>query len=169
MSIRNAKRERTAAKALAAVNRIVEGSYTNKTLKKRRKVKLNQSTVEIEAGLSVSSLRNHPEILNIIENQNKAENLKTSIVDSPEYYQKNQVAKLKQQKKELQKQKKELTQKYQSEYSENQSLKEVNKEIHAEYIQIISALFDLIRQEDRQTFFEGLTKRSISNVVKIKK
>lgn len=169
MSIRDVKKENTAARALAAITRIVEGTYTNKTLKKRKKVKLNQSTVEMEAGLGVSSLRNHPDILALIENQNnpnEQDNLSTDSSDI--YHLQNQITKLKKQKKELQKQKKELTQKYQLESSKHQSLEDINKEIHADYIQLTSALFDLIPQEERQDLFENLAKRSLNNVVKIK-
>lgn len=170
MPIRDLKKEKTAAKAQAAITRIVEGIYTNKTLKKRKKVKLNQSTVEMEAGLGVSSLRNHPDILALIENQNNPKGQDNLSADSSDiYHLQNQIIQLKKQKKELQKQKKELTQKYQLKFSKHQSLEDINKEIHADYIQLTSALFDLVPQEERQDLFEKLSQRSSSNVIQIKK
>jgi len=170
MQIRDVKKENTAAKAQAAITRIVEGTYTNKTLKKRKKVKLNQSTVEMEAGLSVSSLRNHPDILALIENQNNPMGQDNLSADSSDiYHLQNQITKLRKQKKELQKQKRELTQKSQLEYSKHQSLEKINKEIHADYIQLTSALFDLIPQEERQDLFEKLSHRYSNNVIQIKK
>ena len=53
-----------------ALNRLVQGEPTNIELKKKlreNKLKINNNSVEKEAGLSVGALRNHPDIKKVIE------------------------------------------------------------------------------------------------------
>lgn len=53
-----------------ALNRLIQGEPTNIELKKKlreNKLKINNNSVEKEAGLSVGALRNHPDIKKVIE------------------------------------------------------------------------------------------------------
>lgn len=64
-----------------ALDRLIEGEPTNLELKKKAKqgkLKINNNTVEKEAGLSVGSLRNHPDIKEII----KTSSLKAKVDNS---------------------------------------------------------------------------------------
>ncbi|WP_368084174.1 bacterioferritin comigratory protein [Vibrio splendidus] len=55
---------------IAALNRLLTDSPHNQELRKKvqcGKLKINNSTVEKEAGLSVGALRNHPDIKDLIQ------------------------------------------------------------------------------------------------------
>ena len=58
-------KESTRNKFLDALERLIKGQPDNRELRlkaKEEKLKINDSTVEKEAGLSVGSLRNHEDI-----------------------------------------------------------------------------------------------------------
>tara|TARA_B100000700_G_C14964300_1_gene818092 strand:- start:1012 stop:1530 length:519 start_codon:yes stop_codon:yes gene_type:complete len=172
MPIRATQKEKTATKAEAAIQRILEGTYTNKILIKRKrngkKIKLNQSTVEMEAGLGVRTLRNHPNVLEKIDKINNPELVENQPVFSTNYSS-TEVEKLKNDKKTLQKQKNEQLEKYKLERTKRMSLENINKEIHANYIQLTCALFDLVPQQERQDLFDKPPKKVQGDVVPLKK
>ncbi|MFA0156088.1 bacterioferritin comigratory protein [Vibrio sp. 10N.261.46.A3] len=60
----------TKNKLINALERLLEGKPENRELRKKAregKLKINNSTVEKEAGLSVGALRNHPDIKDLIQ------------------------------------------------------------------------------------------------------
>ncbi|MBA6253138.1 bacterioferritin comigratory protein [Colwellia sp. MB3u-55] len=62
----------TKKKFLDALDRLIKGQPENRELRlkaKAGKLKINDSTVEKEAGLSVGSLRNHEDIKTIVKNK----------------------------------------------------------------------------------------------------
>jgi uncharacterized protein (DUF3084 family) len=53
-----------------AIEAIINGSCTSEELRKRKNVKLNYNTVEMEAGVSRSALKKHPDIMEKIDRIN---------------------------------------------------------------------------------------------------
>jgi hypothetical protein len=171
MSLRDKKKENTAKRAREAIKRILNGTPTHKELKKRVTVKLNQSTVETEAGLGVSSLRNHGDILVEIEQHNSPDHGVDSKIDytMTDYFVLNKEKdKLKKNKKSFSNEKKVLTAKNKSQIEEIEELERLNTEIHSHYVQMNCALFDMVPQEQRQDIFEKLKTRGSGNVVPFK-
>ncbi|MDO6834058.1 hypothetical protein Q4596_00395 [Pseudoalteromonas carrageenovora] len=72
MSLRKTNTLKTKKKLIEAFERIKSGTYTNRKLKNKKNVKVNAYNVEIEAGSSVGTLRNHPEIKEKIESYEPA-------------------------------------------------------------------------------------------------
>lgn len=68
MGTRQAKVLNTKKKLIEALGRLKNGTYTNRKLKSKKVVKVNAYNVEIEAGSSIGTLRNHPEIKDEIDN-----------------------------------------------------------------------------------------------------
>lgn len=68
MGIKQANIMKTKRKLIESLERLKNGTYTNRKLKSKRIVKVNAYNVEIEAGSSIGTLRNHPEIKEQIEN-----------------------------------------------------------------------------------------------------
>jgi hypothetical protein len=63
-------KQATRNKLIDALGRLIEGNPDNRELRlkaKAGKLKINNSTVEKEAGLSVGSLRNHGDIKNMVK------------------------------------------------------------------------------------------------------
>ncbi|NRA80483.1 MAG: hypothetical protein HRU18_19960 [Pseudoalteromonas sp.] len=68
MTTRKASILKTKKRLLDAFERLKDGSFTSTTLKNKNVVKVNAYNVEIESGSSIGTLRNHPEIKQLIEN-----------------------------------------------------------------------------------------------------
>ena len=74
-------KQATRNKLVDALERLIEGTPDNRELRlkaKAGKLKINDSTVEKEAGLSVGSLRNHEDIKDMV----KAKSLKNRVEQS---------------------------------------------------------------------------------------
>jgi hypothetical protein len=74
-------KQATREKLVDALERLIEGKPDNRELRlkaKEGKLKINDSTVEKEAGLSVGSLRNHGDIKDMV----KAKSLKNRVEQS---------------------------------------------------------------------------------------
>jgi hypothetical protein len=160
MTFRDSLKERTALRIREAIERIKLGQPTNRELKKRKNLKLNKCTVEIEAELSTGSLRHYPEIITEINNYNPAlKEISSSFSDDSDaslvlLQQEN--TKLKQQKKLANKEKIEENSKARNLADEIEKLKRENVAIHQYYTKTIAALFELVPQEQRQLLLSEL-------------
>lgn len=170
MSLRDVKKEKTAQKFRTAMARIIEGVPTSRKLKKRANLKLNQSTVEEEAGLTVGSLRHHEKILKEIEAYNfpKAESESYKGSDENAGRLKRENEKLRLQRKKALKEKLLAKKKKQEQLEKINKLTDENILLHERTAEVISALFYSIPQEDRQDLFEKSFKLTSENVVPIK-
>ena len=74
-------KQATRKKFLDALQRLIKGEPDNRELRlkaKEGKLKINDSTVEKEAGLSVGSLRNHGDIKTMVKNKSLNNRVKQS-------------------------------------------------------------------------------------------
>lgn len=172
MGIRDKDKEKTARKFRAAIQRIQNGTYKSPKLLKRNKVKLNQNTVEIEAGQSVGSLRHHEVILSEIEkfnnpqaSENETSNRYEGVTDD-ELRLKNK--KLLKRNKKLIKEINEFRSKNQGKQMEIDRIKLEYQSLLEIYSQVTSAFFDLIPVDERTNLFEKVERRNGSNVTPIK-
>ena len=175
MSLRDIKKEKTAKRAREAMQRIINGLPKNKKLKKRNALKLNQSTVEKEAGISVSSLKHHPDILKEIMDYNSPVTEKTlSTLTSNQnepvnvYLLKKEIETLKKQKKAAIKAKNnaiELNKEYSQDISK---LKYDNKALHSHHAQVVSAMFEIIPLEKLGKFVSIVSLGKNDNVTSIR-
>ncbi|MFT5297241.1 MAG: hypothetical protein ACI9YH_003272 [Colwellia sp.] len=175
MSLRDIKKEKTAKRAREAIQRIVNGIPTNKVLKNRNNLKLNQSTVEKEAGLSVSALKHHGDILTEIDNINSpiAETtLATLESNSNEtvkvYLLNKKIETLKEQKKSAIKAKKaaiDLNKEYLAAIAK---LKYDNNALHSHHAQVVSAMFEIIPLDKLGQFVSKVNLGQNDNVIPIK-
>lgn len=101
MSLQEIKKQKTALKAIEAIKRIQDGKPNLRKLLNRDNLKLNQHTVEQEAGLSVGALKHHDDILTMISDINLmgCEQEKTTGTQTDIYLLKQEIIKLKAQKK----------------------------------------------------------------------
>ena len=172
MGIRDNDKEKTAKKFRAAIQRIQDGNYQSPKLRKRKKVKLNQNTVEIEAGQSVGSMRHHGDILSEIEEIN---NPKTSEIETDNCYEgvtddelRLENKKLLKRNKKLIKERNEFGSKNQDKQKEIDRIKQEYQSLLELYSQVTSAFFDLIPADERTRLFEKVERRNGNNVTPIK-
>jgi len=166
MSKQQKNKEITANKALEAIERILSGKLTTPELKQRikekKQVKLNQSNVEKEAEISTSSLRNHRAILTKIKELN--EKMSSGTEAAKHRPAKASSADLKETKRKLSDAKKR-----QETLSEQLSdAKSANVAIHAQYVQMIAAIYREVPDERKEHIFEKVIKQVKSNIVPIR-
>ena len=170
MSLRDIEKEKTAQKARAAMERIKSGTPNNLKLKKRKNLKLNQNTVEIETGLSVRALKHHPEILTEIMDY------KAPRIDSGDNNASDVIAVLlKRENEKLKEQKKKALKATRNTQESNEKLSDKidklereNKALHKRHAEMVSALFNMIPQEAVNGLFEKDFTPGNKNVVPIK-
>jgi len=175
MSLRDINKEKTAKKARDAIQRIINGIPTNKELKSRSNLKLNQSTVEKEAGISVSALKHHTDILDEIIEINSPiteptlDTLENNSNEARKVYLLNKkIETLKSQKKAAIKAKNtaiDLNKEYSAEIVK---LKFDNKALHSHHAQVVSAMFDIIPIEKLGKFVPKVNLDQKDNIVPIK-
>ncbi|MBA6256466.1 MULTISPECIES: hypothetical protein [unclassified Colwellia] len=175
MSLRDIKKEKTAKRAREAIQRIINGIPTNKELKNRNKLKLNQSTVEKEAGLGVSALKHHGDILKEIDGINSPitettlDTLDSNSNESEKVYLLNKkIETLKSQKKAAITAKKaaiDLNKEYSAEI---EKLKYDNKALHSHHAQVVSAMFEIIPLDKLGQFVSKVNLGQNDNVIPIK-
>jgi hypothetical protein len=178
MSLRSVDKEKTAQKAREAIERIKQGVPKNRKLKKRTKLKLNQNTVEIEAGLSIRALKHHPDVLmeiqeytdSILKVGSIAKVDSTDTVDSSANLGllKREVVKLKEQKKKLLQEKRDDSSQRKSDLQTIVDLREYNKAMQQNHAEVVSAMYNLIPQEQRSNLFERISYTVGNNVIPIK-
>ena len=170
MSLREIKKEKTALKAIEAIKRIQDGKPNHRKLLNRDNLKLNQHTVEQEAGLAVGALKHHDDILTMISDINLmgCEQEKTTGTQTDIYLLKQEIIKLKAQKKAAITGKKDAIALKKSYAEQLETLKYENKMLHQHHAEVVSALFDLIPQEDREGIVIKAMSHGNTNVVPIK-
>lgn len=169
MSIRDTEKAKTAKKIIAAMERIKSGTPNHRELKKRTNLKLNQSTVEKESGLSTGALRHHREILAEIIEYNAPEiNVASDCLGVNSVIAKSDNEKLQTQKKKAIKAKHDAQERNKELKDCVNRLDRENKALHKHHAQVICALFDLIPQEERIGLFEKDLSLGEGNVVPIR-
>ena len=161
MSLREIKKQKTAKEFMEAIKRIVDKQPECKELRQKIKsgklLKLNPTNVEKEAGKAYGSTRHHASVLREIERINDHNVAKESIYSQG-------VIGLKVKNKEKNKEIKALKEKLRGKEAEVEMLKRVNLNLHAHCLELTSALFDMLPQEDKKDLFERQIAMKSDNV-----
>ncbi|TOJ61799.1 hypothetical protein [Vibrio parahaemolyticus] len=134
-----------------AIEAILNGSCTSEKLRKRKNVKLNYNTVEIEAGVTRGALKKHPKIMKKIDLINKGKEREPQERQDEADKKNEKYNELKDQVELLSKQ------------LENRDLlleekKETLKRLQEDEFHLISALFDSVPFSERDKLFENTEK-----------
>ena len=145
-----------------ALNRLIQGEPTNIELKKKlreNKLKINNNSVEKEAGLSVGALRNHPDIKKVIEEKS----LKAKVDSSESATSKIELLllenkKLKSEKTQLNK----LKTKY---LADTRKSEKVFAEQAARHISMIKNLMEMIPASEREKAMDKVVNARADNII----
>ncbi len=154
--------QRTRKKLIDALDRLIQGTPEHRDLKEKArkgKLKINNSTVEKEAGLSVGALRNHEDIKTMINSQSLGlavdqSNTAKSELDLLQ-------EQLKEQKKKTTKANK-LKNKYYEQSKDHQKALQVQA---AKHIRIVQRLMDMIPFEEREKAMDRIVSARPDNVI----
>ncbi len=155
-------KQATRNKLVDALERLIEGKPDNRELRlkaKEGKLKINDSTVEKEAGLSVGSLRNHGDIKDMV----KAKSL-TNRVEQSESAQ----SSIELLEEEVQKIKKDRTQanKKKTEYHKlAKSHKTALAAQASSHIKMVQELMEMIPVYERERAMDNIVKTRSDNVI----
>lgn len=145
-----------------ALDRLVEGKPTNTELKKRAKkgtLKINDSTVEKEAGKSAGALRNHRDIAEEIKEKALSVRAEQSGQLSNEELLKKELKEAKAEKTQLQKKKDEH-------YKKRKVAEKAQAKDAARHIEIIQGLMRMIPLSEREKAMHTLVNTTADNVIK---
>jgi FtsZ-binding cell division protein ZapB len=155
--------KQTTKKALIdALERLIKGEPTNIELKKKAKqgkLKINNNTVEKEAGLSVGTLRNHPDIKQVI----KAKSLKAKVKSSP-----SSISEIDLLQKEIEDVKSERTQlkKLKTKHlAASRKNEEALAEQAARHINMVKSLMEMIPECEREKAMDKVVHARADNIV----
>ncbi|WCP81571.1 bacterioferritin comigratory protein [Vibrio harveyi] len=156
-------KEKTKKALVASLERLLEGEPTNLELKKKAKqgkLKVNNSTVEKEAGLSVGSLRNHPDIKAMIKDCTLTAKIANSDSASTEAdVLKDEIDRLKQEKTKLKK----LKSKYLSESKKSERALATQAAIN---IKVVQELMEMLPKSLRENAMDKVVRSRPDNVIK---
>jgi len=145
-----------------ALDRLVEGKPTNTELKKRANkgtLKINDSTVEKEAGKSAGALRNHRDIAEEIKEKALSLRAEKSGQLSNEELLKKELKEAKAEKTQLQKKKNEH-------YKKRKIAEQAQASDAARHIEIIQSLMRMIPLTEREKAMHTLVNTTTDNVIK---
>ncbi len=155
-------KQATRNKLLDALERLIEGKPDNRELRlkaKEGKLKINDSTVEKEAGLSVGSLRNHGDIKGMIKTKSLTNRVeKSESGESPIELLEGEVKKLKRDRTQANKKK--------AEYFElAKSHKKALAAQATNHIKMVQELMEMIPIYERERAMDKIVKTRPDNVI----
>ncbi|MFH4413656.1 bacterioferritin comigratory protein [Vibrio diabolicus] len=152
----------TKHKLLEALERLLEGKPENRELRKKARegrLKINNSTVEKEAGLSVGSLRRHEDVRVMIKTKLlEARGAQDGSSQTPIDVLQADIKQLKQDKTQANKKKKEY-------YDEAQSHKEALAVQAATHIKIVQDLMEMLPASEREKAIDKVVNARPDNIV----
>lgn len=154
----------TRNKLLAALERLLNGAPNNRELRLKAeagKLKVHDSNVEKEAGLSVGALRNHEDIKELIKkqslelrvNQSETAETATEILDDKN--------------KQLIKDKTRLIKKKKEYRDSSESHKEALAVQAATHIKIVQELVEMVHESEREKLMDKIVSARHDNVVDV--
>lgn len=147
-----------------ALDRLIQGEPINIELKqkvKQGKLKINNNTVEKEAGLSVGSLRNHPDIKQVI----KAKSLKAK-VDSSESAT-SEIELLQLENKKLKSERTQLNKLKTKHLAISRKSEEALAEQAARHINMVKQLMEMIPEFEREKAMDKVVRTRADNIVQV--
>jgi len=145
-----------------ALNRLIQGEPTNIELKKKlreNKLKINNNSVEKEAGLSVGALRNHPDIKKVIEEKS----LKAKVDSSESATSKIELLLL--ENKKLKSEKTQLNKLKTKHLADTRKSEKAFAEQAARHISMIKNLMEMIPASEREKAMDKVVNARAGNII----
>ncbi|MEH0672132.1 bacterioferritin comigratory protein [Vibrio owensii] len=155
----------TKNKLIKALERLLGGDVTKLTSKelrnkaRKRKLKINNSNVEKEAGLSTGALRRHNDVVLMIKNKSlEVQVAQDKTSDSPIEVLQKKIKVLKGEKAQANKKKKEY-------YDEAKSHKEALAVQAATHIKVVQELMDMLHESQREKAMDKVVNARPDNII----
>ncbi|MFH0286531.1 bacterioferritin comigratory protein [Vibrio owensii] len=155
----------TKNKLIKALERLLDGDITKLTSKELRnkarkgKLKINNSNVEKEAGLSTGALRRHNDVVLMIRNKSlEVQVAQDKTADSPIEVLQKKIKVLKGEKAQANKKKKEY-------YDEAKSHKEALAVQAATHIKVVQELMDMLHESQREKAMDKVVNARPGNII----
>ncbi|QLK46265.1 bacterioferritin comigratory protein [Vibrio owensii] len=155
----------TKNKLIKALERLLDGDITKLTSKELRnkarkgKLKINNSNVEKEAGLSTGALRRHNDVVLMIRNKSlEVQVAQDKTADSPIEVLQKKIKVLKGEKAQANKKKKEY-------YDEAKSHKEALAVQAATHIKVVQELMDMLHESQREKAMDKVVNARPDNII----
>lgn len=155
----------TKNKLISALERLLDGDITKLTSKELRnkarkgKLKINNSNVEKEAGLSAGALRRHDDVVLMIKNMSlEAQLAQDETTHSPIEVLQKEIKSLKGERTQANKKKKEY-------YDEAKSHKEALAAQAATHIKIVQELMDMLHESQREKAMDKIVATRSDNII----
>ncbi|MBY8029597.1 bacterioferritin comigratory protein [Vibrio fluvialis] len=155
----------TKNKLIKALERLLDGDVAKLTSRELRnkarkgKLKINNSNVEKEAGLSVGALRRHNDVVLMIKNKSlEVQVAQDETADSPIEVLQKEIKALKGERAQTNKKKKEY-------YDEAQSHKEALAVQAATHIKVVQELMEMLHESQREKAMDKIVSSRLDNVI----
>ncbi|ANQ17722.1 bacterioferritin comigratory protein [Vibrio natriegens] len=155
----------TKNKLIKALGRLLDGDVTKLTSKELRnkarkgKLKINNSNVEKEAGVSAGALRRHNDVVLMIKNKSlEVQVAQDETTDSPIEVLQKEIKSLKGERAQANKKKKEY-------YDEAQSHKDALAVQAATHIKIVQELMDMLHESQREKAMDKVVNARPDNII----
>ncbi|EJG2018279.1 bacterioferritin comigratory protein [Vibrio parahaemolyticus] len=155
----------TKNKLIKALERLLDGDVTKLTSRELRnkarkgKLKINNSNVEKEAGLSAGALRRHDDVVLIIKNKSlEMQIAQDETANSPIEVLQKEIKSLKGERAQANKKKKEY-------YDEAKSHKEALAAQAATHIKVIQELMDMLHESQREKAMDKIVSIRSDNII----
>ncbi|HHY0592259.1 TPA: bacterioferritin comigratory protein [Vibrio parahaemolyticus] len=155
----------TKKKLIDALERLLSGDVAKLTSRELRnkarkgKLKINNSSVEKEAGLSAGALRRHSDVVLMIKNKSlEVQVAQDENSDSPIEVLQKEIKALKSERTQAHKKKKEY-------YDEAQSHKEALAVQAATHVKVVQELMDMLHESQREKAMDKIVSTCLDNVV----
>lgn len=153
----------TKNKLINALERLLEGKPENRELRKKAregKLKINNISVEKEAGLSVGALRRHNDVVLMIKNKSlEVQVAQDETADSPIEVLQKEIKVLKGERAQANQKKKEY-------YDEAQSHKDALAVQAATHIKVVQELMEMLHESQREKAMDKVVKARPDNLIK---
>lgn len=153
----------TKNKLIDALERLLEGKPENRELRKKAregKLKINNSTVEKEAGLSVGALRRHKDVKDMVENKSLEFRVaQDDSSQSPIDILQEEVKQLKRDKTQANKKKKEYL-------DLSKSHEKALARQAANHIKMVQELMEMLHESEREKAMDKVVKARPDNLIK---
>lgn len=155
----------TKKKLISALERLLDGDVTKLTSKELRnkarkgKLKINNSNVEKEAGLSAGALRRHDDVILIIKNKSlEVQVAQDDTADTPAEVLQKEIKSLKRERAQANKKKKEY-------YDDAYSHKEALALQAATHIKIVQELMNMLHESQREKAMDKIVSSRPDNII----
>ncbi|MEZ9230900.1 bacterioferritin comigratory protein [Vibrio amylolyticus] len=153
----------TKNKLINALERLLEGKPENRELRKKAregKLKINNISVEKEAGFSVGALRRHNDVVLMIKNKSlEVQVAQDETADSPIEVLQKEIKVLKGERAQANQKKKEY-------YDEAQSHKDALAVQAATHIKVVQELMEMLDESQREKAMDKVVNARADNIVK---